>query len=126
MKTHYLSHEAAEVARPNAIAQRLTSIEQKGAMTGAEVADILEIRRETVSRWFTGKTIPQRDSERLLLDLEFVVDKLSDVFDPQEARLWVLSRQKLLADRRPADMIREGRVDEVIAVINRLTEGTYT
>ncbi len=109
----------------NAIARRLDAIQQKSAMRSVDVANLLGTRPETVSRWNQGKAFPRPDAQKLLLDLEFIVDQLSDFYEPQEARLWLFSRQKLLGSERPADLIQNGRAQEVIEVIDRLRDGVF-
>lgn len=109
----------------NAIARRLASMQSKGAMRSADVASILNVRPETVSRWNNGKALPHAGTERQLLELEFIVDKLADVYEPHDARLWLFSRQRLLRDRTPADLIQQGHIDEVLAAVNQLLDGVY-
>ena len=61
-----------------------------------------------------------------LLELEFIVDKLSDIDTPHDARLWqFFSRQRLLQGRTPADLLQQGRVDEVLAAVNQLPHGLH-
>jgi hypothetical protein len=109
----------------NAIARRLTSIEQKSAMRSVDVANLLGTRPETVSRWNQGRAFPRPDTQKLLLDLEFIADQLSDFYEPAEVRLWLFSRQKLLHGEKPADLIQKGRANEVIAVIDQLRDGVF-
>ena len=109
----------------NAIARRLESIQEKGAMRSADVANVLNVRPETVSRWNNGKALPHASTERQLLELEFIVDKLADIYEPHDARLWLFSRQRLLQDRKPADLIQQGDVDEVLAALNQLLDGVH-
>ena len=109
----------------NAIARRLESIQEKGAMRSADVANVLNVRPETVSRWNNGKALPHANTERQLLELEFIVDKLADIYEPRDARLWVFSRQRLLQDATPANLIRQGRIDEVLAAVNQLLDGVH-
>jgi len=66
----------------NVIAKKLESIERKGAMRSVDVANLLGTRPETVSRWNLGKAFPRSDAERTLLDLEYLVDLLSDIYQP--------------------------------------------
>jgi len=54
-----------------------------------------------------------------------LIKQLSDVYEPDEARLWLYSRHPLLDDERPADLIQEGRIEEVLRVISQLKEGAY-
>lgn len=109
----------------NAIARRLQAIEEKGAMRSVDVANLLGTRPETVSRWNNGKAFPRPETEKLLLELEYIVDQLSDFYEPRDARLWVFSRQKLLNGATPAELIQKGETDAVIAVVNQLREGAY-
>jgi uncharacterized protein (DUF2384 family) len=109
----------------NAIARKLDSIQEKGAMRSVDVANLLGARPETVSRWNQGKAFPRPDAQKNLLALEYIVDELSDIYEPKEARLWLFSRQKLLRGNSPAVLIQEGKVDEVIDAIERLKAGVH-
>jgi hypothetical protein len=95
----------------NAIARRLDAIQQKSAMRSVDVANLLGTRPETVSRWNQGKAFPRPDAQKLLLDLEFIVDQLSDFYEPQEARLWLSSRGRSCwaANDRPSSSRAAGR-----------------
>ena len=59
------------------------------------------------------------------MELEWIVEQLSDFYSPQEARIWLFSRQKLLDGRIPAELIQAGQADKVIQVIDELREGVY-
>lgn len=109
----------------NAIARRLESIQTKGAMRSADIANVLDVRPETVSRWNQGKAFPHPTTEKQLLELEFIIDQLADFYEPREARLWIFSRQRLLGGEVPAELIQKGRVDEVIAALNQLRDGVF-
>jgi hypothetical protein len=109
----------------NAIARKLESIQEKGAMRSIDVANLLGARPETVSRWNQGKAFPRPDAQKNLLSLEYIIDQLSDMYEPKEARLWLFSRQKLLSGNSPASLIQGGKIDEVIEAIERLREGVF-
>jgi hypothetical protein len=59
-------------------------------------------------------------------DLRFVVDRLAEFYSPDEARIWLYSKHPLLNGERAIDLIRTGRADELLAVIESLDEGTCT
>jgi len=109
----------------NAIARKIESIEKKGAMKSIDIANVIGSRPETVSRWNKGKAFPQPDKELLLLDLEYIVDQLSDLYEPKEARMWLYSRQKLLHGERPVDLIQAGKAKDVINVLDQLNAGVH-
>jgi hypothetical protein len=59
-------------------------------------------------------------------DLRYIVDRLAELYDPEETRVWLYSRHRLLNGERAIDLIHGGRADEVLSVIESLNEGSYT
>lgn len=108
-----------------ALSRKLDVIRTKGGMKNVDVANLLGTRPETVSRWNQGKAYPHGPTEKEVLELEYIVDQLSDFYEPNEARQFLFSRQRLLDDQSPAELIRNGRIDEVVALVGRLRDGVY-
>ena len=110
-----------------AISRKLQSLRSKGAIKSADLAELLNTTPETVSRWNTGRTSPRSDAERVILELEYIVERLREFYeDPKDARLWLFSPQKLLGGDKPADLIEAGRIDEVRAFVNELSGVVYS
>ncbi len=109
----------------SAVARKLESIREKGAMKHIEVANLLGTRPETVSRWNRGRAYPQASTEKTLLELEYIVDQLSDFYEPHEARQWIFAPQKHLEGKSPAELIRDGRIDEVMRLVNQVRDAVY-
>jgi DNA-binding transcriptional regulator YiaG len=112
-------------AANSAVARKLESIRTKGALKHIDVANVLGTRPETVSRWKQGRAYPHANTEKTLLELEFIVDQLSDFYEPNEARQWIFSPQKLLEGESPADLIQRGRIDEVRRLVNQLRDAVH-
>lgn len=109
----------------SAVARKLESLRTKGSMKHIEVANLLGTRPETVSRWNQGRAYPHAGTERTLLELEFIVDQLSDFYEPNEARQWIFAPQKLLNGESPAELIREGRIGEVRRLVDQIRDAVY-
>jgi hypothetical protein len=109
----------------SALARKLESLRVKGAMRDAEVANLLRTGPETVSRWDEGRAYPEANTKETLVEVEYIVDLLADLYQPDEAREWIFSAQKLLSGASPAELIREGRVDEVLRLVGQLREAVY-
>lgn len=107
------------------LAEKIDNIRQWGGITGRDLAELLDTTPETVSRWVNGKADPHRERLQRLLHLEFFFSELSEFYEPEEARLWLLSPHKLLEGATPADRIREGRTDEIFALLEQLRSGAY-
>lgn len=94
-------------------------------MKNIEVANLLGTRPETVSRWKQGKAYPHANTEKTLLELEYIVDQLADFYEPNEARQWIFAPQKLLAGVSPASLIQEGQIDEVMRLVRQLRDAIH-
>ena len=108
-----------------AVARKLESLRNKGAMKNIEVANLLGTRPETVSRWNQGRAYPHPNTEKTLLELEYIVDQLSEIYEPNDARIWIFAPQKLLEGVSPAALIRDGRIDEVMRLVSQLRDAVY-
>lgn len=108
-----------------ALARKLDSIREKASLKHIDVAQLLGARPETVSRWNQGHAYPHRKTEKLLLELEYIVDQLSDFYSPNEARQWLFSPQKLLDGQSPAALIQQGSVEEVMKLVNKIRDSVY-
>lgn len=61
-----------------------------------------------------------------MTDLERVKEALAEVYRPGGIEVWLASRNRLLEDARPIDLIRQGEAERVLAVIEGLAEGIAT
>jgi uncharacterized protein (DUF2384 family) len=85
----------------------------------------VDVSPPTVSRWSTGKGSPPLHKQTVIADLRYVVERLSDFYSPDEARLWLHTPHPLLGRARAVDLIHDGRTEEVLAAIDRLEDGAY-
>ena len=61
------------------------------------------------------------------MDLEYIVERLSEFYsDPKTVRAWLYSRHRYFDGLRPADLIQEGRVEEVLEAIQALSNPSHT
>lgn len=115
------------IAERNVVAAKLNLLRDRAAIRAVDVANMLGTTPETVSRWNQGRTYPRPDKESHLVDLEYVVERLSEFYsDPRTARAWLYSRHKYFSGLRPADLIQEGRIEEVLEAIQAMADPTHT
>ena len=108
-----------------AVARRLDTIRTRTGIKGRDLAQLLNTTPETVSRWRTGRSEPQRERLEQLLTLEWLVDQLAEFYAPDEAKLWLFSPHRLLGGDRPADRIQAGHAEDVLALIEQLRTGAF-
>ncbi len=109
-----------------AVAKIMGELREQGALKGSDVANIASVSQATISRWNAGKAFPHPRTQLLISNLSYVVDRLAEFYTPEETRLWLYSRHRLLGDERPMDLIHDNRAEEVLAVIESLDSGGYT
>jgi transcriptional regulator with XRE-family HTH domain len=110
----------------SAVSKMIDDLRSRGGLKGTDVANIAEVSPATVSRWTAGKALPHPKTQLVISDLRYVVDRLSEFYSPEETRLWLYSKHRLLDGRRAIDLINQGQADEVLSVIESLDEGTFT
>lgn len=108
-----------------AIAKRLDEISNKTAVKDREVAQLLGTTPQTISRWKNDLSEPQSEHLKRILDLSYVAEELSEFYEPEEARLWLFQRHRLLGGRRPVDLIGDGEIEAVLRLIAQLRDGAY-
>ena len=109
----------------NAIAKRIEGIQESAAISAREVAQLLRTTPETISRWRGGKVEPQPRMRDSLLQLEWLIGELAELYSPQDAHLWLFAPHKMLGGERPVDLIERGETERVLQIIAQLKDGAY-
>ena len=84
--------------------------------TAARLADLLAVDRSQVTRWLRGAGIDPLNAEKIDL-LELVWANLLRLYERDAALAWLESLNPHLGDRRPVDLIRQGRTEELMRAI---------
>lgn len=108
-----------------AVARILCDLRERGGLKGADIANIVDVSPPTVSRWTKGEGTPSLHIQTTIAELRYVVDRLSDLYTPDETRLWLHTPHPLLGQEKAIDLIRAGKTEDVLAVIDRLEAGAY-
>lgn len=108
-----------------AVSRIIEDLRARGGLQGKDIANIVNVSTATVSRWSNGNGSPSLKTQTVIADLRFVVERLSDFYTPDEARLWLNSRHPLLNNERAIDLINADRTEEVLGVIERLDSGAF-
>jgi transcriptional regulator with XRE-family HTH domain len=110
----------------SAVAEIIDTLRNRGGLKGSDVANIVSVSPATVSRWLSGSALPHPQTQLLISDLRYVVDRLAEFYSAEETRIWLYSKHRLLGGERAIDLIHNGRTDMVLGVIESLDQGTYT
>ena len=84
--------------------------------SAARLADMLGVSRAQVTRWLRGSGIDPLNAEKVEL-LEFVWSNLLRLYEQEAALAWLFGLNPVLGDRRPIDLIRDGRTEELMRAI---------
>jgi len=108
-----------------AIAKTICQLKDKGRLTGVDVANVTMVSKATVSRWISGTAFPHPKTQLVLSDLNYVVDRLSEFYTPDETRIWLYSRNDLLDGKVPIELINSGHTDVVLQAIEDIAGLNY-
>lgn len=89
------------------------------------LAELLGVSPSQVSRWLRGQGIDEQNAARIEL-LELVMSQLLRIYPRELAQRWLEGVNPHLGDRRPVDLIRQGRAVEVLDAIAAERAGSFS
>lgn len=92
--------------------------------SAAQLADLLGVSRSQVTRWLRGAGLDPINAQKVEL-LEMVWSNLLRLYDREAALSWLFGVNPQLGDRRPIDVIRAGRAEDLIRVIRAEYADSY-
>jgi hypothetical protein len=90
----------------------------------ADLARSLGVHRSAVVRWKRGEAPAAKNWEQLV-GLDTVVSLLENFLELSSIPKWLRGLNAHLGDRRPIDVIRQGRLSEVVAAIEAEKAGAF-
>lgn len=109
----------------NVLASTVSGAIERLGLTYEEVGDIVDASPRSVVRWTAGQVVPQRLNKQRLIELAYVADALAEVLPRDQANVWMFSPNRLLEHRKPADLVRDGEYQRVLALIDAMAEGVF-
>jgi transcriptional regulator with XRE-family HTH domain len=110
---------------PTAVSKILDHLKNDGGLQGKDVANMVSVSTSAVSRWLSGRAMPDLRTQTVIAELRYVVDRLSEFYTPDETRLWLHAKHPMLSNERAVDLINTGKTQAVLAVIEALDTGAY-
>jgi len=92
--------------------------------SAAQLADMLGVSRSQITRWLRGAGMDPLNAEKVDL-LELVWSNLLRLYEREAAFAWIFGLNPLLGDRRPIDLIRLGRTEELMRAIRAERADTF-
>lgn len=118
-----LPRTRAKTAVPPEVRRRLAWL--ISVLGNNQVAEILGVNRSQPSRWRTGKEGLSPESRRAVLDLDYVVARLHELWVPEVANIWLVSSNPRLGGGTPLETLRQRGVADVIGAIDAEYQGAY-
>jgi uncharacterized protein (DUF2384 family) len=119
-------HAESERSFDPQVARLIAKVKERGHLTAAEIGEIVGVGTRQVQNWASGNGTPASTKRlRQLLDLEYVLDLVTEVFDDEGATMWLHARNRQLDGERPLDLIAKNETDRVIGLLDRLADGNF-
>ncbi|MDE0254249.1 MAG: DUF2384 domain-containing protein [Rhodospirillaceae bacterium] len=116
---------AVAAERSTAVSRMVGELRRLSGLKNVDLANIVGVSPPTVHRWSRGQGSPTIEKQQVIAELRWVAERLSDFYEPDEARLWLQTGHPQLGGARPYDLINDGRIADVLEVIDRLESGVY-
>lgn len=116
--------DAADQQRAERLRHKVESLtEAFGSKSAA--AEFLGVTRGQPGKWMSGAERPSPDVERLILDFDYVWDRLTAVRSARSATVWLQSANSFLGGARPLDAIRFRGPEPVISALDSAEAGSF-
>jgi DNA-binding transcriptional regulator YiaG len=95
-------------------------------LSAQDLATILGISLRTLGRWRSGMYIlPQGETRKRLEDLLALRQRVHETVREDATREWLNTRRSYLGNLTPVEVIRAGRADRVLELLNVIDHGLY-
>lgn len=111
--------QAAE-APENPTYLRIVDQVTRSGISQRELGEAVGASVRTVQNWASGQASPRGGSRERLLDVQYVVEELRDVYTDEGIEIWLRARNRNLGGQRPIDLITAGDIDTVLQEAQRL------
>lgn len=98
-------------------------IERVGGPTAT--ARLIGVAKSQPSRWVKGQEAPSPRSRKQILDLDYVLSRLDDLYEREVAARWLASPNSFLDGARPMDVLLHDGPAPVIEAIDATIAGSY-
>lgn len=105
---------------------RLVAVMDRTGLEPTDIARILDRPPRSISRWLHEDVQPRWESRERLLEVIYVMERLTQVVSPRASQDWLFTPNSELGHRKPVELLRSGEFRKVLAVIDALGEGVYT
>lgn len=96
---------------------------REGFPNDAALAAAFPVHRSRIASWKRGEA-PGAANERLLRDLAIAVDELEEIYDPEVIPNWLFAEGT--GGPSPMELLRGGKLAEVLQLINAASTGAYS
>lgn len=116
--------DVPEVGRVRILqAKAANVVEHLGGPTAT--ARVLGVAKSQPGRWVKGTEVPSTTATKHLVDLDYVLSRLEQLYEPSTARDWLVSPNSYLGGARPLDVLLRQGPAEVIGAIDGVMAGSY-
>ena len=92
----------------------------RSGLTQTELSHAVGASLRTVQNWAAGNGIPAGAKVRRLLDVQYIVRELREVYTEEGVQIWLHARNRNLGSQRPIELLAAGQYDEVLAEAERV------
>lgn len=90
----------------------------------AEAARTLGVDRSRITRWLQDEE-PDKHNLRRVESVEIVLARLLRIYSRETALKWLTGFNAHLGDRRPLDLLRAGRLSDVLDALDAEEAGSF-
>ena len=103
-----------------AFAEEALRIHDRAHLSDVQIGRAVGAAPSTVRDWFALRSSPRGKRAERVAELAEIVDRLARIIDPDYIPVWLSRPIEALDDRKPLDLIAQGKARQVARVVSEL------
>ncbi len=91
----------------------------------AKLAELFSTSTASVSRWFKKEDTPDPENAERIMGVAYIVYRLSNLVEPEVIDSWLHGVNDHIGHQKPIDLIRQGRLTDVINALDEFEAGGF-
>ncbi len=94
-------------------------------LTAREIAEASGVAERQIHHWRAGETKPRGSARERLLELQYVIEGLGEIYTPEGVEVFWHGRQRELGGKRPSELAAGGNYEPIVELVGELRDSNY-
>ena len=116
---------ASSATAQNPLTREVVHIRDLAHLSDADIARATGVAPSTARAWLSQTRSPTGERAERVIELSALVERLARVMDPDSISVWLRKPVPSLGEKKPIDLIANGRYPRIAELVSRLEDASF-